>query len=166
MKYLLKSFHHYLIDLFKKKNHPRCKPLMRFIANNFHSMACFFISLVFKRFLLLFFCCSVMSNRIWSNGLQVRLPCLSLCPRVCSDSCPLSRWSHPNISSCVAPFPSCSQSFPSSGSFPISQLFTSGGQSTGASASVLPINDYSGLISFKIDWVDFLAVQGTLKSLL
>ena len=65
------------------------------------------------------------------------------------------------------PFSSCPQSFPASGSFPMSQLFTSGGQSIGASAStsVLPINT-PGLISFRMDWLDLLAVQGTLKSLL
>ena len=69
------------------------------------------------------------------------LPCRSLTPRVCSNSCPLSRWCHPTISSTVAPFSSCPQSFPTSGSFPVSQLCASGGQSTGASASasVLPM---------------------------
>ena len=63
-------------------------------------------------------------------------------PRVCSDSCLLSRWCHPTISSSVVPFSSCSQSFPASESFPMSRVFTSGGQSTGvsASASVLPVN--------------------------
>ena len=71
------------------------------------------------------------------------------------------------ISSTVAPFSSCLLSFPASGTFPMSCLFTSGDQSIGASASasVLPMN-YSGLISFRIDWFDLLAVQGTLKSLL
>ena len=62
----------------------------------------------------------------------------------------------------VAPFSSCPQSFPASGSFPVSWLFESHGQSIGASASVP--NEYSGLISFRIDWFDLLAVQGTLKS--
>ena len=79
-----------------------------------------------------------------------------------SDSCPSSQWCHPTISSSVISF-SCLQSFPASGSFPRSQLFASGGQSIGASASVL---EYSGLISFRIDWFDLLAVQGSLKSLL
>ena len=69
------------------------------------------------------------------------------------------------IASSVVPF-SCLQSFPASGSFPVSQFFPSGGESIGASASVLPKNEYLGLISFRIDWFDFLAVQGTLKSLL
>ena len=70
------------------------------------------------------------------------------------------------ISSSVVSFSSCPQSFPASGSFLMSRLFTSGGQSIGASASVLPMNEYSGLSSFMIDWLNLLAVQGTLKSLL
>ena len=71
-----------------------------------------------------------------------RLPCPSLSPRVYSSSYPLSRWCHPTISSSAALFSSCPQSFPAPGSFPKNQLFTSGGQSIGASASatVLPIN--------------------------
>ena len=71
-----------------------------------------------------------------------RLPCPSLFPRVCSNSCPLSQRSHPTVSSSVVPFSSCPQSFPASGSFPVSRVFTSGGQSIGAlaSASVLPMN--------------------------
>ena len=80
---------------------------------------------------------------LWPHGLQhTRLPCPSPSPRVCSDSCPLSQWCHPTISSSVIPFSSHLQSFPSSGSFPMSQLFTSGGQSivASASASVLPRN--------------------------
>ena len=76
----------------------------------------------------LFFSCSVVSNSLWPHGLQhTRLPCPSLSSRVCSNSCPLSRWWHPTISSSVAPF-SDPQSFPASGSFPMSWLFTSGGQ--------------------------------------
>ena len=68
--------------------------------------------------------------------------------------------------SSVAPFSSCLQSFPASGSFPMSQLFASGGQSIGVSASTSPSNEHPGLISFRMDWLDLLAVQGTLKSLL
>ena len=82
-------------------------------------------------------------HSFWPHKLQhSRLPCLSLSPGVCLDSCPLSRRFHPTISSSVAPFSSCPQSFPASGSFPISWLFASGGQSIGTSAlaSVLPIN--------------------------
>ena len=80
---------------------------------------------------------------------------------------PLIQWCHPTISSSVVPFSSCLWSFPASRSFPMSQLFTSSGQSIGASASasVLPMNTQE-LISFRIDWFDLLAVQGTLKSLL
>ena len=72
---------------------------------------------------------------------HTRLPCLSLSPRVCSNSCPLSQRCHPTISSSVAPFSFCPQSFPTSGSFPVSQLFASDGQRIGASASasVLPM---------------------------
>ena len=84
-----------------------------------------------------------MSNSLWPPGLQhTRLTCPSLYPGVCSDSYPLSRWCHPTISSSVIPFSSCPQSFPASGSFPMSWLFASGGQSVGASAlvSVLPMN--------------------------
>ena len=73
-------------------------------------------------------------------------------------SCPLSRWCHPTISSSVVPFSSCLQFFPVSGSFPMCWLFTSGWQS-------IPSKEYSGLISFRIDWFDLLAFQGTLKSL-
>ena len=72
------------------------------------------------------------------------------------------------ISSSVVPFSSCPQSLPASGSFPISQLFTWGGQSTGVSAlaSIIPSKEHPGLISFRMDWLDLLAVQETLKSLL
>ena len=107
-----------------------------------------------------------MSNSLQPHGLQhARIPCPSLSPRVFSNSCPLSRWCHPTISSSVIPFFSHLQSFPASGSFPMSQLFTSGGQSIGASFSISPSNEYSGLICFRIYWFDLLAVQGTLKSL-
>ena len=85
---------------------------------------------------------SVMSDSLWPHGLQyTRLPCLSPSPRACSNSGPLSQWCLPTISSSVVPF-SCPQSFPASGSFPMSWLFASSGQSIGASASlsVLPMN--------------------------
>ena len=76
----------------------------------------------------------------WPHGLQhARLPCPSPSPRVCSNSCPLSQWYHSTISTSVIPF-SCLQSVPESGSFPMSQHFASGGQSIGASASVLLMN--------------------------
>ena len=91
----------------------------------------------------LFFSCSVLFNSLWPYGLQhPRLPCALLSPRVCSISCPLGQWYHPNISASVAPFSSCPQSFPASGTFPVSWLFMSGGQSIRASAlaSVLSVN--------------------------
>ena len=80
---------------------------------------------------------------------------------VCSNSCPSSWRCHSTISFSVIPFSSCLQSFPASGPFPMCQFFTSGGQNIAVSAS----NDYSGLISFRNDWFDLLAVQWTLKSL-
>ena len=89
------------------------------------------------------FSCSVMSDSLQPHGLQRNsLPCPSPTPGACSNSCPLNRWCHPTISSSVVPFSSCLQSFPASGSFQMSRLFASGGQSTGVSAStsVLPMN--------------------------
>ena len=101
----------------------------------------------------------VMSDSLRPHGLQhTRLPCPSTTPGACSNSCPLSQWCHPTISSSVVPFFSRLQSFPASGSFPMSQLFTAGGQSIGASTSesVLPVNiqglfplGLTGLISLK-----------------
>ena len=86
---------------------------------------------------------SVISDSLWPQEQQnARPPCPSPTPGVYSNSWPLSRWCHPTISSFVVPFSSCLQSFPTSGTFQVSQLFTSGGQSIGtsASASVLPVN--------------------------
>ena len=91
----------------------------------------------------LLFSRSVVFHSLRPHGLQhTILPCPSLPPRVCWKSGPLSQWCHPTISSSVAPFSSCLQSFPASGSFPISRLFASGDQIIGASASasVLPVN--------------------------
>ena len=87
--------------------------------------------------------CPVVSNSLWPHGLQFsRLPCPSPTSGACSNSCPSSRWCHPAILSSVVLFSSCFQSFLPSGSFPMSQFFTSGGQSIGvsASASFLPMN--------------------------
>ena len=112
-----------------------------------------------------------MSDSLRPHGLQhTRAPCPSPTSGVYSNSCPLSGHDgdgvHPTISSSVVPFSSCPQSFPASRSFQMSQLSASGGQSIGVSASTLvpPMN--SGLISFRIDWLDLLAVQGTLKRIL
>ena len=101
-------------------------------------------------------------SRAWlfgTHGLQhARLPCLSPIPRVYSNSCPLSRWCHPTISSSFIPFSSPIQSFPTSGSFQMSQFFASGGQSMGVSAStsVLPMNiqDWSPL-----GWTSWVSLQ-------
>ena len=104
---------------------------------------------------------------LWPHESQhTRPPCPSQTPGVHSDSRPSSQWCHPAISSSVVPFSSCPQSLPASESFPMSQLFARGGQSTGVSAlaSFLP-KKIPGLISFRMDWLDLLAVQGTLKSL-
>ena len=116
--------------------------------------------------LLLLFSNSAVSDFLQPHVLQhARLPCYSPSPGACSNSCPLSWWCHPIFSSSVVPFSSCLLSFPAWGSFPMSQLFPSGGQSTGASAlaSVLPMNTQDW---FPLGWLDLLAVQGTLKSLL
>ena len=86
---------------------------------------------------------SVMSNSLHPHGLQhTKPPCLAPSPGACSNSCPSSWWCHPTVSSSVIPFSSCLQSFLALGSFPVSQLFSSGGQTIGVSASgsVLPVN--------------------------
>ena len=108
----------------------------------------------------------VMFNSLQPHGLQqTRLPCPSLSPGVCSDLCSLSWWCCLNISSSATLF-FCLQSFPAQGCFPMSQLFTSAQSIRSLSFSISPFNEYSRLISFRIDWFDLLAVQGTLKSLL
>ena len=108
-----------------------------------------------------------MSDSLWAHGLQpARLSCPSPTPGAHSNSCSLSQWCHPTISSSVVPFSSCLLFFPASGSFPMSWLFASGGQSISFSFSLSPSNEYSGLISFRMDWFNLLAVQGTPKSLL
>ena len=102
-----------------------------------------------------------MFNSLRPLGLQnTRLPCPSPTSRAYPNSCPSSLWCHPTILSSVVPFSPCLQSFPTSGSFSVNQFFASGGQSirVSASASVLPMNIQ--------DWLDLLAVLGTLKSLL
>ena len=91
------------------------------------------------------YCCSVTQScpTLWPHGLQhIRLPCPSQFPEVCSNSCLLNWWCHSTLSSSVTPLSSCPQSFPASGYFPMSWLFTSGDQNIGASASasVLPMN--------------------------
>ena len=117
---------------------------------------------------------SVVSDSLQPRGLQhARPPCPSPSPGAYSNSCPSSQWCHPTIPSSVIPFSSHLQSFLASGAFPMSQLFASGGQSVGVSASasahqvgISLFNEHPGLISFRIDWFGLLAVQRTLKGLL
>ena len=111
--------------------------------------------------------CSVVSDSLWPHGLQqARPPCPSPTPAVHSDSRPSSQWCHPTSSSSVVPFSSRLQSFPASGSFPVKRpvLCIRWPKYWSFSFSIRPSNEYSGLISFRIDWFDLLAVQGTLKS--
>ena len=109
-----------------------------------------------------------MSNSLWPHGLQhARPPCPSPTPEVYSNSRLPSRWCHPTISSSVIPFSSCLQSFPASGSFPNeSVLHMRWPEYWSFSFSINLSNEYSGLISFRMDQLYLLAVQGTLNSLL
>ena len=110
---------------------------------------------------------SVMSDSLRPNEWQhARPPCPSPTPGVHPNPCPLSQRCHPTISSSVVPFSSCAQSFPASVSSQMSQLFASGGQVWSFSFNISPSNEHPGLIAFRMDWLDILAVQGTLKSLL
>ena len=102
---------------------------------------------------------SVMSDSLRPHRLQhVRLPCPSPSLGACSNSCPSGWWCHPTISSSVVPFSSCLQSFPASGSFPMSQFFESGGQNIGvsASASVLPVNIQDW---FPLGWTGWISLK-------
>ena len=117
---------------------------------------------------VLLFSCSVVSDSLQSHGLQhARLPCQSPTPGACSNWCPSSWWCHPTVSSSVVPFSSCPQSSPASGSFPMSQFFTSGGQSIGASASasVLPMN-IQGWFPLGLTGLISLQFKGLSQSLL
>ena len=117
------------------------------------------ISLLFNMLSSVQFGHSVMSQSLWPHGLQhARLPCPSPTPGACSNSCPSSRWCHPTISSSVIPFSSYLQSFPASGSFPVSQFFTSSGQSIGtsASASIAPMNIQD---LFPLGWTGWISLQ-------
>ena len=129
------TFFHRLLLLFEFYRHPaglikgNLKNLKKIMAfNTFHFSSVH---------------CSVISDSLWSHGLQHTRPsCPSPIPGVCSNSCPSCQWCYPTISSYVVPFSSHLQSFPASGSFPMSPFFTSGGQSIGvlASTSVLSMN--------------------------
>ena len=107
-----------------------------------------------------------MSDSLWPHGLQhARLPCPSPTLGACSNSCPSNRWCHPAISSPIIPFSSCLQSFPASGSFSNESVLCIRWPKYW-SFRISPSNEYPGLISFRMDWLDLFAVQGTLKSLL
>ena len=109
---------------------------------------------------------SVMSNSLWPHELQhPSLPCPSPLPGACSNSSPLSQWCYPTILSSVIHF-SCLQSSPASESFNELALCTRLPKNWSFSFSISPSSEYSGLISFRIDWLDLLAVQGTRKSVL
>ena len=136
----------------------------------------FFLFFLLSFFLLLYHLSPLYRSvesliHVWlfatSWAAHARPPCPTPTPRACSNSCPLTQWCHPTISSFIVPFSSCPQSFPASGSFQMTQLFASSGQSIGSfSFNIRPSNEHPGLISFRMDWMDLLAVQGTLKSLL
>ena len=114
----------------------------------------------------LLFSHSVVSDSLWPHGMQyARLPCPSPSPGACSNSCPLSQWCPPTISSSVVPLFSRLQSFPASVFSNELALLIRWPKYWSFSFSISPSNEYSGLISFRIDWFDLLAVQGTLKSL-
>ena len=115
------------------------------------------------------FSCSVVSDSLWPHeSNDARPPCASPTPGVYPNSCPLSRWCHPAISSSVVPFSPCPQSLPASGSSPINQstLCIRWPKYWSFSFNISPSNEHPGLISFRMDWLDLLAVQGTFKSLL
>ena len=110
-------------------------------------------------FTLVQFSHSVMSNSLWPHGQQhARLPCPSPTPGTCSNSCNSTQWYHSTISFSAVSFSSCLQSFPTSGSFPVSQFFTTGGQSIGASAStsILPMNTQDW---FPLGWTGWISLQ-------
>ena len=116
---------------------------------------------------ILSFSVSVQLSHVWPHKSQHARPlCTSPSPRVHSNSFPLSQWCHAAIWSSVMPFSSCPQSLPASGSFSMSQLFAWGSQRTGVSFSFIPSKEIPGLVSFRMDWLDLLSVQGTLKSIL
>ena len=149
----------------KKKKKWGSKRHFKFQVENYEISVCLF---GFMYVSVSHFSCSIVSDSLQPHGLQHASPhCLSPTPRAYSNSCPLSQWCHPTISSSVVPFSFCLQSSPTSGSFPMSLFFASGGQSIGVSAlaTVLPMNieDWSPL--GWTGWIS-LSLQGTLKSLL
>ena len=113
------------------------------------------------------FSCSVMSDSLRPYGLQhVRPPCSSQTPEAYSNSCPLSWWCPTIISCSVVPFSTCLQSFPASGSFQMSILCIRWPKYWSFAFNISPSNRYSGLIFIRMDWLELIVVQGTLKNLL
>ena len=148
--------------VYDERHYPKCQELFE-TSHSFIYLIIWFESEAIHTYpelhILVQFSCSVVSNSLWPHESQhTRSPCPSPTPGVYPNSCPSSQWCHPAISSSVVPFFSCPQSLSASGSFPMSQLFTSGGQSIGvsASASVLPVNtqDWSPL-----EWTGWIALQ-------
>ena len=126
--------------------------------------SCFLVSFQFS---LVQFSRSVVSDSLRPHESQhARPPCPSPTPRVHSDSQPSSQWCHPDISSSVVPFSSCPQSLPASVIFNESTLRMQWTKYWSFSFSINISEEHPGLISFRMDWLDLLAVQGTLKSLL
>ena len=122
---------------------------------------------ILDKFISVQFSCSLMSNSFQPHGLQhSRLPCPSPTPRAYSNSCPSCQWCHPTISSSVIPFSSCLQSFPASGSFQMSQFFAKVAKVLEFQLQHQSFQWIFRWISFRMDWLDLLGVQGILKSLL
>ena len=136
----------------------RCLVTLTYVwmFSSFFSLTGYYRILSIALHALRWFSRSLVSDSLQPCGPQhARLPCPSPAPGACSDSCPLSWWCHPTILSSVVPF-SCPQSFLTLGSFPVSQLFASGGQSIGASASALPVNSQGW---FPLGWTGWISLQ-------
>ena len=149
--------------LFSKENLLVCLFSYCFLPSAFFGFSFFFLSSLLRwmvQFSSVQFSRSVVSDSLRPHESQhTRPPCLSPTPGVYSNSCPSSRWCHPAISSSVAPFSSCPQSLPASGSFPMSQLFARGGQSTGVSVRLL----IWGFFFFFLLMLAFMAINFSLS---
>ena len=139
------SCYNWVLSLILHTSWPYCRDSVQFSSVQSLSHVCLFVT----------------------PGLQhTRFPCPSPTPRACSNSCPSKQWCCANISSWVIPFSSCLQFFPASGFSNESVLHVRWPKYLSFSFSISPSNEHSGLISFRVDWFDFIAVQGTLKGLL
>ena len=135
-------------------------------THNVHQFCSHFFG--WSKFSSVQFSCSVVSDSLWPHESQhARPPCQSPTPGVYPNPRPLSQWCHPAISSSVVPFSSCPQPFPESGFFSNEPtLYMRWPKYWSLSFSISPSNEHPGLMSFRMDWLDLLAVQGTLKSFL